>query len=314
MRAMHLTHHADLDEPFDGLFTQGMVLHESYKDDAGKWLYPEEVDRQPDGTALHAATRRPIEVGRKEVMSKSKKNVVPPARIIEAYGADTARWFVLSDSPPERDMEWTEAGVEGAWRFTQRLWRIVTGWIEAHPSLKSPGDAAAFAAVGGPAEALRRATHKAIAGVTDDIEKFRFNRAVARIYEYANALAEVKDGDLGDPAGLTARREALDTLTLLIGPAMPHLAEELWQRLGHARLLAETGWPVADPKLVIDDTVTVAVQVNGKLRATITLARDVDKAEAERTALAEPAVVKAMDGKPAKKVVVVPNRVINVVA
>ncbi|HEX6118951.1 MAG TPA: leucine--tRNA ligase [Dongiaceae bacterium] len=313
MRAMRLTRHADLDEPFAGLFTQGMVLHESYKDDAGKWLYPEEVDRQQDGTALHMKTRRPIEIGRKEVMSKSKKNVVPPARIIETYGADTARWFVLSDSPPERDMEWTEAGVEGAWRFTQRLWRIVTGWIEAHPDLASPGKATAFAA-GGPADTLRRATHKAIAGVTDDIEKFRFNRAVARIYEYANALGEVKDDALIDPAGLAARREALDTLALLIGPAMPHLGEELWQRLGHGTLLAETAWPEADPKLVIDETATVAVQVNGKLRATILLPRDCDKAEAERAALAEPAVVKALEGRPVKKVVVVPNRIVNVVA
>src|SRR4030095_7968941 len=207
MRAMHLTKHAKIDEPFAGLFTQGMVLHESYKDDAGKWLYPEEVEKHADGTAIHIKTRRPIEVGRKEVMSKSKKNVVPPARIIETYGADTARWFVLSDSPPERDMEWTEAGVEGAWRFTQRLWRIVTGWIEAHPALGKPANAsaghvAASAATGGSngaAEQLRRATHKAIAGVTDDIEKFRFNRAVARIYEYANALGEVKDSDLRDP-------------------------------------------------------------------------------------------------------------------
>jgi leucyl-tRNA synthetase len=249
-------------------------------------------------------------------MSKSKKNVVPPARIIETYGADTARWFVLSDSPPERDMEWTEAGVEGAWRFTQRLWRIVTGWIEDHPALAMHANAAAVTDAGsnGAAETLRRATHKAIAGVTDDIEKFRFNRAVARIYEYANILAEVKADDLSDPAGLAARREALHSLTLLIGPAMPHLAEELWQRLGHAKLLAETAWPVADPKLVIDDTATVAVQVNGKLRATIQLLRDCDKAEAERVALAEPAVIKALEGKPVKKVVVVPNRIVNVVA
>jgi leucyl-tRNA synthetase len=323
VRAMHLTGHAKIDEPFEGLFTQGMVLHESYKDDAGKWLYPEEVEKHADGTAVHVNTKRPIEVGRKEVMSKSKKNVVPPARIIETYGADTARWFVLSDSPPERDMEWTESGVEGAWRFTQRLWRIVTGWIEDHPALAKPanasaGDVAASAATGagsnGAAEQLRRATHKAIAGVTDDIEKFRFNRAVARIYEYANILVEVKASDLSDPAGLAARREALDTMTLLIGPAMPHLAEELWQRLGHDKLLAETAWPLADPKLVIDDTATVAVQVNGKLRATIQLPRDCDKAEAERAALAEPAVIKALEGKPVKKVVVVPNRIVNVVA
>src|SRR5262245_20557701 len=262
-----------------------MVLHESYKDHEGYWLYPEEVDQRADGSAVHVKTGQPVQVGRKEVMSKSKKNVVPPARIIETYGADTARWFVLSDSPPERDMEWTEAGVEGAWRFTQRLWRIVTSWIEAHPALAKPANATAGS--NGAAEQLRRVTHKAIAGVTDDIEKFRFNRAVARIHEFANALGEVKDSELTDPAGLAARREALETLTLLIGPAMPHLAEELWQRLGHGTLLAETAWPVADSKLVIDDTVTVAVQVNGKLRANVQLAREIDKEDAEGVAQAE---------------------------
>lgn len=313
-RAMKLTHHASLDEPFAGLFTQGMVLHESYKDEGGKWLFPEEVAKLEDGSAVHVATRRPVQVGRKEVMSKSKKNVVPPARIIETYGADTARWFVLSDSPPERDMEWTEAGVEGAWRFTQRLWRIVTGWIEVHPGVAQRADAATLAEASGAALDLRRATHKAIAAVTDDIEKFRFNRGVARLYEFANILAEVKDTEATDPAGIAARREALDALVLLIGPAMPHLAEELWQRLGHAKLVAETDWPLADPALTVDDTVTVAVQVNGKLRATLHLPRDLDKAKAEAAALADPAVQKALDGKPVKKVIVVPNRIINVVA
>jgi len=313
-RAMKLTHHASLDEPFAGLFTQGMVLHESYKDENGKWLFPEEVVKSEDGSAIHATTRRPVQVGRKEVMSKSKKNVVPPARIIETYGADTARWFVLSDSPPERDMEWTESGVEGAWRFTQRLWRIVTGWIEAQPGVAKPVDAATLASAGGAALDLRRATHKAIASITDDIEKFRFNRGVARLYEFANALAEVKDADLADAGGIAARREALDTLVLLIGPMMPHLAEELWRLLGHAKLVAETDWPLADPALVVDDTVTIAVQVNGKLRATLQLPRDMDKAAAEQAALADAAVQKALDGKPAKKVIVVPNRIINVVA
>ena len=211
-------------------------------------------------------------------------------------------------------MEWTEAGVEGAWRFTQRLWRIVTGWIETHPGVARPVEAAALAAAGGGALELRRTTHKAIAGITDDIEKFRFNRGVARLYEFANALAEVKDAELADAAGIAARREALDALVLLIGPMMPHLAEELWRLLGHARLVAETDWPLADPALVVDDTVTIAVQVNGKLRATLQLPRDMDKAAAEAAALADAAVQKALDGKPAKKVIVVPNRIINVVA
>jgi leucyl-tRNA synthetase len=221
---------------------------------------------------------------------------------------------VLSDSPPERDMEWTEAGVEGAWRFTQRLWRIVTSWIEAHPGVAKPADAATLAKASGPALELRRATHKAIASITDDIEKFRFNRGVARLYEFANALAELKDGDAADAAGIAARREALDALVLLIGPMMPHLAEELWRLLGHAKLVVEMDWPLADPALTVDDTVTVAVQVNGKLRATLHLPRDMDKSAAEQAALADPAVQKTLDGKAVKKVIVVPNRIINVVA
>jgi leucyl-tRNA synthetase len=313
-RAMRLTGHAGLDEPFAGLFTQGMVLHESYKDAQGKWLYPEEVELLDGPKAVHVTTREPVVIGRKEVMSKSKKNVVPPGRIIETYGADTARWFVLSDSPPERDMEWTEAGVEGAWRFTQRLWRLVTGWIESVPGIVGDGRDGAMAAAGGEALALRRATHRAIAHVTDDIEKFRFNRAVARLYEFANALAEIGDEACRDIAGVAARREAVSSLVLLLAPMMPHLAEELWEKLGRTRWIADTPWPIADPALTLEDTVTIAVQVNGKLRTTLELARDLDRAEAERIALSDAAVLKAMAGKSARKVIVVPNRIINVVA
>jgi leucyl-tRNA synthetase len=312
-RAMKLTGHSKIDEPFEGLFTQGMVLHESYKDHEGKWLYPEEVDKKPDGSAVHVTTGQPVEIGRKEVMSKSKRNVVPPARIIETFGADTARWFVLSDSPPERDMEWTDAGVEGAWRFTQRIWRIVESWAEAHPALKQELGVApsSFAA---EALTLRRATHKAVAQVTETIEKFSFNSGVAAIYKFVNVLAEVKPETLGDAAGLWARKEALDTLALLIGPMMPHLAEEIWHNLGHQALLVETAWPQADPALTLDDQATIAVQVNGKLRATITLPRDCDKANAEAAALAEPTVQRALEGKAPKKIVVVPNRIVNIVA
>jgi leucyl-tRNA synthetase len=312
MRAMKLTGHVKIDEPFAGLFTQGMVLHESYKDADGGWLYPEEVDKRADGSAVHVKTGQPVSVGRKEVMSKSKKNVVPPARIIETFGADTARWFVLSDSPPERDMEWTDAGVEGAWRFSQRLWRIADSWTEAFPALKQDLGAAPNA-FGPEALALRRAAHKTIAAVTDDIEKFRFNRGVAKIYEFANTMGEVKPEALTDAAGLWARKEALNTLTQLVAPMMPHLAEEIWQNLGHKKLLVETAWPEADPRLVIDDVVTIAVQVNGKLRATIELPRDADRAAAESAALGEAAVQRALDGKPPKKIVVVPNRIVNVV-
>jgi leucyl-tRNA synthetase len=308
-RAMRKTGHLKLDEPFAGLFTQGMVCHETYRDPAsGEWLNPSEVEKQGE-RAVRIGSGAPVEIGRSEKMSKSKKNVVAPDVIIGTYGADTARWFVLSDSPPERDMEWTAAGVDGAWRFTQRIWRLTDQWLQALPGIGTAQPATAE----GPALNLRRASHKAIAAVSDDIEKFRFNRGVAKIYEFVNFLADLGVDQLTDAAGLFARKEALDTLAQLIGPMMPHLAEEIWQRLGHQTLLAETAWPEADPRLIIDDQATVAIQVNGKLRATIQLPRDCDRAVAEARALAEDAVVRALDGKSPKKVVVVPNRIVNVV-
>jgi len=228
--------------------------------------------------------------------------VVDPNRIIETYGADTARWFMLSDSPPERDLEWTEAGVEGAWRFSQRLWRMV---VTALPGLPPAG--AHTNAAEGAALALRRATHKTIAGVGEDIEKFRFNRAVARLYEFANTIEEA------GAVEASVRREALETLARLLAPMMPHLAEELWQSLGHQVMLAEMPWPEADPALIVDESVTVAVQVNGKLRATLSLPRDLAGAAAEQAALADEHVQRAMAGKAVRRVIVVPNRIINVV-
>jgi leucyl-tRNA synthetase len=305
-RGMKACGYLEIDEPFAGLFTQGMVCHETYKDEDGKWLYPEQVEKRPDG-AMHVKTGRPVTIGRSEKMSKSLCNVVDPRSIIEKYGADTARWFMLSDSPPERDLEWTEAGVEGAWRFVQRLWRLVTTRLPADAARPNGFDAAATA--------LRRATHKTIAGVTDDVEKFHFNRAVARLYEFANTLNDAELAPDGEDSGgrAWAMREALDTLVLLIGPMMPHLAEELWQVLGHDGLLVDRSWPAADPALVVDSSVTVAVQVNGKLRSTIELPRDVAEAAAREAALADESVQRAMDGKPPRKVIVVPNRIVNVV-
>ncbi len=295
-RAMRRIGLIGLDEPFAGLFTQGMVCHETYRDEAGNWLLPEQVKKGDGGKLISTLDSAPVEVGRSEKMSKSKKNVIDPTAIIATYGADTARWFMLSDSPPERDLEWTEAGVEGAWRFAQRLWRMVT----AAPPAGAPAsdDAASMD--------LRRAAHKTIAGVTDDIEKFRFNRAVARLYEFANALDDAR-------GATAARREALEIMTRLLAPMMPHLAEELWQYLGHKTLLAEMPWPEADPALTIDESVTVAVQVNGKLRATLNLPRDMDKDATECAALADENVQRAITGKPVRKVIIVPNRIINVV-
>jgi leucyl-tRNA synthetase len=307
VRAMRKTGHARLDEPFAGLFTQGMVCHESYRDETGKWLYPEEVKKLPDGGAVHAETGRPVEIGRREVMSKSKKNVVAPETIIGKYGADTARFFMLSDSPPERDLDWSEAGVEGAFRFLNRLHRLAT-----EPAVPLPPAGAPMPNDFGPgATALRRAAHKAVAGVTGDIEAFHYNKAVARIRELANALGDFAAG--GEPGAAWACREALETILRLIAPMTPHLAEELWAAIGHQTWLVHTPWPAADPALTQDDVVTVAVQVNGRLRGTVNLARGVAGAEAERQALALPSVVALLAGKAPRRVIVVPDKIVNVV-
>ena len=306
-RAMRASGHVKLDEPFAGLFTQGMVLHESYKAQDGSWLYPEEVRKNADGTAVHATTGAKVLVGRSEIMSKSKKNVVPPAEIIASYGADTARLFMLSDSPPERDLEWTESGVEGAWRYVNRLYRLAS---EPPVPLPPPG-APRPAALSPAAEATRRVVHKAIASVTESIEALRFNVAVAQVRTLSNAL-EALDGKGEGEAWVLG--EGLRALCHLVAPMCPHLAEEMWVALGGTGLLCERAWPEADPALLVDGTVKVAVQVNGKLRATIDLPRDAPEAQAREVALAQPNVAAAMAGKPPRKVIVVPNRIVNVVA
>ncbi len=305
-RAMREVQMTSRDEPFDGLFTQGMVCHETYRAADGTWLLPEEIERVEGGKVVRLSDKSPVEVGRSEKMSKSKKNVVDPDQIIRDYGADTARWFMLSDSPPERDLEWTEAGVTGAWRFQQRLHRIAT---EAMADLPMAGTAAP-PSFSDAASELRRAAHKTIAGLSTDIEAFHFNKAVARLYELANTIAAF---EAKDETAKWAQREALEIFVRLIGPMTPHLAEELWQALGHTTLLADAAWPTAEPALLVDDTVTVAVQANGKLRATIQLAKDAPKDVAEKAALALPEIVRALDGKTPKRVIVVPNRIVNVV-
>jgi leucyl-tRNA synthetase len=314
MRAMSACGYLSLDEPFAGLFTQGMICHETYRGPDGAWLAPDQVRREADGTVV-TLEGEPVAVGRSEKMSKSKANTIDPAEIIETYGADTARWFMLSDSPPDRDMEWTEAGVEGAFRFVQRIWRLVSEPLDRLPPgrIDGPGDGAP-PDLSAAALALRRATHKTMAAVTEDIEQFRFNRAVARIHELANAVAEVDaELDAEDPGARWALREALEALVQLIGPMMPHLAEELWRALGHETLLVDEPWPEVDPELLVDDTVTVAVQVNGKLRATLDLPLDAADQAAEDQALALPAVQRAMGERAARKIIVVRNRVVNIV-
>jgi len=308
-RAMHRTGHAPVDEPFKGLFTQGMVTHETYKDSHGKWVVPKDVTMR-DGKAVHVETGAPITVGHIESMSKSKKNVVDPDDIIAAYGADTARWFMLSDTPPERDIEWTAAGVEGAYRFLQRMWRLV------HEVAAKAGDAPAPKEIGAEALALRRASHRAVAAVTAAIDKLRFNVAIAQIYELANALSAGLNAAGEKPAQdmRFALREAAEMLARISAPMVPHLAEECWALLGNHGLLAEQAWPVPDPGLLTEDTVTIAVQVNGKRRDELTIARDAAKEDIEAAALKLDNVMRALGGRQIKKVVIVPQRIVNVVA
>ena len=309
-RAMKATGHVDLDEPFKGLFTQGMVTHETYKSPTGEWVPPTEVVVEANGeqrSARHITSGEPIAIGSVEKMSKSKKNVVDPDEIVASYGADTARWFMLSDSPPERDVQWTEAGVEGASRFQQRVWRLMHDILALDEQSKETVASSDSNALG-----LRKVIHRAVAGIGQDIEGLGFNRAVARIYELTNALAKAKEGSPG-PAMRAALREGIEKLVLLINPMMPHLAESCWEALGKQGLVADASWPDVDPALLVDDEVTLPIQINGKRRAEITVAKGTPAAEVETLVLALDAVQKALDGKTPKKIVVVPDRIVNVV-
>ena len=303
-RAMRATGHLDLDEPFKGLFTQGMVVHETYRlggdGPDGRWVGPGEIDIEGEGaerTARMRETGEPVAIGAIEKMSKSRRNVIDLDQIVETRGADVARWFVLSDSPPDRDVEWTESGVDGASRFVQRVWRLVAENADAARHAGAPEDA----------DDLRRATHRAIEGVGSDIERLAFNKAVARLYEFVNAIGTARDAP---PASM---REALETLSLLVSPMMPHLAEECWHALGHDTLAAAQVWPKANPTLVREDEIILPVQVNGKRRSEIRVGRDASKGDVEAVALADEAVVRAMNGGEPRKVIVVPGRIVNIV-
>jgi leucyl-tRNA synthetase len=284
-RALQRIGKLDFAEPFAGLFTQGMVTHETYKAPDGRWLSPEEVR---DGMIIE--TGEPVTLGRIEKMSKSKKNTVDPTAIIEQYGADAARWFMLSDSPPERDLEWSEAGIEGAWRFVQRVWRLAT---DREPATGEDKD-------------LDRKLHKTIAGVAEDIEALSFNKAVAKLYELANALEKAQPS--------ASRTRAIDTMLRLVAPMIPHLAEEAWSARGHDGLIALADWPAVDPALLVDDEVTIAIQVNGKLRDTLTAPKGADKASLEALALGSDKIIAFLEGKEPRKVIVVPDRLVNLVA
>jgi leucyl-tRNA synthetase len=291
-RALAHIGHLSVTEPFAGLFTQGMVTHETYKSVAGLWLEPVAVERR-DGALVEMATGAPVTLGRPEKMSKSKKNTIDPDEIIARYGADAVRWFMLSDSPPERDLAWSDSGIDGAFRFVQRVWRLAN---DPAPASGSP-----------PADTtLQRLLHRTIAAVTDDIDRHQFNKAVARLYELVNALERA--------APSPTRSDAIDALLRLVAPMCPHLAEEAWSARGHATMVCNAPWPVADPTLLIDDRVTIAVQINGKLKDSFETEKGRDRAALEAEVLAREKVIRALDGQPPRKVIVVPDRLVNLVA
>jgi leucyl-tRNA synthetase len=273
----------DLEEPFQGLFTQGMVTHRTFQDEAGNWLLPEEAEAAK-------AAGQVVTAGRIEKMSKSKRNTVDPEPIVDQYGADAVRWFMLSDSPPERDLEWSEAGIEGAWRFVNRLWRI--------SETNAAGE--------GADTALDRKLHQTIAAMGANIEALAFNKAVANIYELANAIEKAPPS--------ASRATAVATLMRLVAPMVPHVAEEAWAAAGNKGLVADAEWPKADPALLVEDEVTIAIQVNGKLRDTVRAARGAPKEDMEKMAIGNEAVQRILAGAAPRKVIVVPDRLVNVVA
>ena len=291
-RALASMGQLEFKEPFESLFTQGMVTHETYQLSDGSWLSPDEVQKNgEDWITVEDGT--PVTTGRVEKMSKSKKNVVDPDPIIDQYGADAVRFFMLSDSPPERDLPWSEAGIEGSWRFVQRLWRL---FVSVSESSDAPAN---------EDKDLNRKLHQTIAGVAADIEDLSFNKAVAKIFELVN---QIEKSDVSQD-----RNTAIKTLAKLVAPMVPHIAEEAWALLGQEDLIANADWPEVDESLLVEDEVTIAIQVRGKLRDTLTAVKGADKQVLEELALGSEKVQRAIDGAEIKKVIVVPDRLVNLV-
>ena len=266
-----------------------MVTHETYRAGDGSWLSPNEVTRNGDDW-VHIESGHPVIPGRVEKMSKSKRNTIDPEPILAKYGADAVRWFMLSDSPPERDLEWSEGGIEGASRFVQRVWRLASG--------SGPAD--------GEDQALARKLHRTVAAVGEAIDGLQFNKAIAQLYELTTAIEKAQPS--------ATRHEAVRALVLLAAPAAPHLAEECWAALGESGMVVDAPWPSFDPAMLVDDQITLAVQVNGKLRDTLSAPRGLDKAAAEALALASDKVQRQLNGAAPRKVIVVPDRLVNIVA
>lgn len=304
MRALKDCGYTDVSEPFTGLFTQGMVTHMSYKDEKGQWVYPADlIDNE--GQLIDKTTQLTVKPARIEKMSKSKRNTVDPEDILDTYGADAARLFILSDSPPDRDLEWTESGIEGAWKYINKLYRTVFDNVQSLPpkDVQKPE-------LNDKAKSVYQKIHQTTKAVGEDIDAFHMNKAVARIRELSNALGSL---DTGKPDEAWVLRQGYEYLCLLIAPVTPYLAEEIWMTLGQDGLAAEAPWPTIDESMLESDSITIGVQVNGKVRTTITLPRGSDKQTTEGLAMQDENIKKALEGKEVRKVIIVPDRIVNVV-
>tara|TARA_Y100000991_G_scaffold2394_1_gene2005 strand:- start:216 stop:1475 length:1260 start_codon:yes stop_codon:yes gene_type:complete len=305
-RALKKCGYFNIEEPFAGLMTQGMVCHETYRDSSG-WLLPEQVSKTEDGCFLNIETDEVVTAGRIEKMSKSKKNVVDPETIIKTYGADTARIFMLSDSPPDRDLEWTESGVEGAWRYLNKLWRM---GLDIKNCIVNDASAAQLGQQSKGVTELEKLTHRTIKAVTSSIETWRFNSAVAQIRELSNAISDFRNAT---PEETSIKLNSYKVLLRLIEPMTPHIAEELWAQLGNEGFLCDQPWPAFDETLVLDDEIKIAVQVNGKLRGEIKVPRESSEETMKTLALDLDNVKKQISGNEIRRIIVVPNRIVNVV-
>lgn len=297
----------DRDEPFEALMTQGMVCHETYKTEGGEWVSPKEIERQEDGSFRVSETGESLTVGRSEKMSKSKKNVVDIPPILQDYGVDTTRLFMISDSPPERDLEWTDSGIHGVWKYLNRVWRHLTKVIEdvAEITEASPHSESEDLA-------LQKRVHKTIRDITRDLETFNLNKYVARLRELTNTIVAATEG----PAKLSRETllHACDALVLMMNPVVPHLAEELWQKLGHTTPLTDESWPSYEKALCEESHQTLALQLNGKMRGTFDIGVEETKEDIEQKALSHPKIQEGLVGKTVRKIIVVKGRVVNVVA
>jgi len=305
-RALKDCGYIDIEEPFAGLLTQGMVCHETYKDSKGNWLFPEDVIVENKQKPTSRLDGSPVTVNRSEKMSKSKKNVVDPVKIIEEYGADTARLFMMSDSPPKRDLEWSESGIQGTWKFINRVWRFVNEFVKKLPPINTP----LSSELNEKDKLLQKQMHKLISDVSSDIDKFHFNKYVARIREFCNLLSEIS---LSEDRCWACVRQAVETLIILLNPVTPHFCEELWTTVGQKEFLTNTPWPTFNPKYIIEEVFKLALQVNGKLRGTLEVDSNIDDEKIKELAINHENMKRFLEDKEIKKIIIIPRRIVNVV-